>query len=163
MAERAQAVYAADISYGSTPFRRGHWADRLAAINADLALLDNALGNEPVRPGVANTAILRAAAPTQRPTIPAKHTAPDSFHPGSELALTIATPPTVTDAILWYRHVNHGERWLSTPMQHWNHALAICTPQLSPPPTPIHPTRCSTTSNSTPQTPPPSTPRSTPP
>ena len=118
MAKRAQAVYAADISYGSTPFRRGHWADRLAAINADLALLDNALGNEPVRPGVANTAILRAAAPTQRPTIPAKHTAPDSFHPGSELALTIATPPTVTDAILWYRHVNHGERWLSTPMQH---------------------------------------------
>jgi hypothetical protein len=118
MAKRAQAVYAADISYGSTPFRRGHWADRLAAIDADLALLDNASGNEPVRPGVANTAILRATAPTQRPTIAAKHVAPESFHPGSDLALTIATPPTVTEAILWYRHVNHGERWLSTPMQH---------------------------------------------
>ena len=23
----------------------------------------------------------------------------------------------MTEAILWYRHVNHGERWLSTPMQ----------------------------------------------
>jgi hypothetical protein len=117
MAARAKTVYAADISYGSTPFRRGHWADRLAAIDADLALLENALGNEPIRPGVANTAILRAAAPTQRPTIPAKHTAPESFHPGSDLTLTIATPTIVTEAILWYRHVNHGERWLSVPMQ----------------------------------------------
>jgi hypothetical protein len=127
MAKRAQAVYAADISYGSTPFRRGHWADRLAAINADLALLDNALGNEPVRPGVANTAILRAAAPTQRPTIPAKHTAPKSFHPGDELALAVATPPSVTQAILWYRHVNQGERWLSMPMHRTDttHTAAI--------------------------------------
>jgi hypothetical protein len=22
----------------------------------------------------------------------------------------------VTEAVLWYRHVNHGERWLSMPM-----------------------------------------------
>jgi hypothetical protein len=49
--------------------------------------------------------------------VAAQHTPSESFHPGSELALAIATPPTVTDAILWYRHVNHGERWLSTPMQ----------------------------------------------
>src|ERR1039458_7659327 len=116
MAKRAQTVFAADISYGSTPFRRGHWTDRLTAIDADLALLENALGNEPVRPGVANTDILRAAAPTPRPRLDVKHSAPASFQPGSELALTIATPPAVIEAILWYRHVNHGERWLSSPM-----------------------------------------------
>jgi hypothetical protein len=45
------------------------------------------------------------------------HNAPESFHPGSKLILAIAAPATVTDTILWYRHVNHGERWLSTPMQ----------------------------------------------
>ena len=33
------------------------------------------------------------------------------------MILAIATPPSVTEAVLWYRHVNHGERWLSTPMQ----------------------------------------------
>ena len=52
-----------------------------------------------------------------RPTIAAHHAAPASFHPGSNLVLAIATPPSVTGAILWYRHVNHGERWLSSPMQ----------------------------------------------
>ena len=36
-----KAIYAADISYGSTAFRRGHWADRLAAIDADLRRSQN--------------------------------------------------------------------------------------------------------------------------
>ncbi len=65
--------------------------------------------------------------PPPRPALAAKHIAPASFHPGSELALAITTPPTVTEAILWYRHVNHGERWLSTPMQRAaaTHAAAI--------------------------------------
>jgi hypothetical protein len=117
MAKRAQAVYTADISYGSTPFRRGHWIDRVTAIDADFARLKNVLGNEPIRPGDSNTAMLRIAAPTQRPTLTASHTALESFHPGNDLALAISSPPSVTEAILWYRHVNHGERWLSTPMQ----------------------------------------------
>jgi hypothetical protein len=30
----------------------------------------------------------------------------------------VNTPLGSTEAILWYRHVNHGERWVSTPMQH---------------------------------------------
>jgi hypothetical protein len=33
----------------------------------------------------------------------------------------------VTDAVLWYRHVNHGERWRSVSMQHsaGSHSAAI--------------------------------------
>ena len=46
-----------------------------------------------------------------------EHTVPDAFHPGGDLPLTIATQPTVTESVLWYRHVNHGERWVSAPMQ----------------------------------------------
>src|SRR5665213_309979 len=37
---RAKSVYAADVSYGRPEFRRGNWADRLAAIDADLAAFD---------------------------------------------------------------------------------------------------------------------------
>src|SRR5207249_3684502 len=37
MAERADAIYSADISYGDIPIRRGHWADRLPEIDRDLA------------------------------------------------------------------------------------------------------------------------------
>jgi hypothetical protein len=127
LAKRAQTIYAADISYGSTPFRRGHWADRLAAIDADLALLQNTFGNTRVKPGAANTAMRRLARPTPRLTITTHHSPASSFHPGSDLALTIATPATVAEAILWYRHVNHGERWLSTPMQRTSasHCAAI--------------------------------------
>ena len=115
MAKRAQTIYKTDVSYGSTPFRRGHWADRLPAIEADLALFEKSLG---IKPGVPMFIDMQLVPPPPpRPTIAAKHTAPNSFHPGSDLPLTISTPATVTNAILWYRHVNHGERWLSVPMK----------------------------------------------
>ena len=39
MATRAATVYRNDITYGSTPMRRGHWSDRLAAIDKDIQAL----------------------------------------------------------------------------------------------------------------------------
>jgi hypothetical protein len=118
MAKRAQTIYAPDISYGSTPFRRGHWADRLGAINSDLAVLEKGFGDwSAVHPGPGNSAMLRIARPNPRAALTIHHTAPESFHPGEDLWLTIATQRPIGKAILWYRHVNQGERWLSTPMQ----------------------------------------------
>jgi len=118
MSTRARTVYASDISYGSTPFRRGHWADRLPAIDADIAALE-----KHILPSLdPNTSLPHAVTqhtfiPNPRPTITVHHNPPASFHPGSDLWLTIATPrPLGGEPILWYRHVNHGERWLSTPM-----------------------------------------------
>jgi hypothetical protein len=117
MATRAKSVYAADISYGSTPFRRGHWADRVPAIDADVAALESHFAENSVQKSSARADLKRVITPDPRPNIDAKHTASESFHPGSDLALTVAAPPAVISAILWYRHVNHGERWLSMPMQ----------------------------------------------
>jgi hypothetical protein len=114
MAKRAQTVYARDISYGSTPFRCGHWADRLPAIEADLDRIEKHFG---VKPGALLVFDMPLILPTARPVIAAKHAAPEAFHPGGDLPLTIGTPAVVTSAILWYRHVNHGERWLSKPME----------------------------------------------
>src|SRR6185312_6223191 len=37
MAQRARSVYVADLTYGDTPGRRGHWLDRLPGIDRDLA------------------------------------------------------------------------------------------------------------------------------
>jgi hypothetical protein len=113
---RAKTAYASDISYGSTPFRRGHWSDRLTALDNDLAQLEKKYGDKPTNPNPTGT-MLRLAAPVPRPVVTIHHSEPESFHAGSDLWLTIATPRTLGDkAILWYRHVNHGERWLSTPM-----------------------------------------------
>jgi hypothetical protein len=132
MATRSKIIYAGDVSYGSTPFRRGNWADRLTAIDADLDTFNKQLSARipPQRsmwPNLMEEATQRALAPTPRPTIAAHHNPPVSFHPGRDLPLTIVTPPAVTQAILWYRHVNHGERWLSVPMHQTDttHTAAI--------------------------------------
>jgi hypothetical protein len=125
-AARATSIYAADVSYGRPGFRRGNWADRLPAIDADLAALEKSFASAPAN--TASTAeALRRAAPAPRSIIDAHHTPVDFFHPGSDLVLSISTPSTVTDAVLWYRHVNHGERWRSVFMQHsaGSHSAAI--------------------------------------
>jgi len=123
---RAKSIYAADVSYGRPAFRRGNWADRLPAIDADLAALEQSFASAPPKAKSATDALRRAAL-TPRPVIDAHHTPADSFSPGSDLALTISTPYTVIEAVLWYRHVNHGERWHSVSMQHsaGSHSAAI--------------------------------------
>src|SRR5262249_11701732 len=98
-------------------FRRGDWADRLHVIDTDLAALEQFLASAPARSASAADTLRRAAS-APRLTIDAHHTPADFFHPGSDLVLTISTPSTVTDAVLWSRHVNHGERWRSASMQH---------------------------------------------
>jgi hypothetical protein len=127
MATRARTVYASDISYGTSSMRRGNWADRLAAIDADVAALEKHFAESTTPKSSASTAIQQATTPSPRPAIAVEHTPPQTFYPGSDLALTVypgsdlalivAAAPSMTEAILWYRHVNHGERWLSTPMK----------------------------------------------
>jgi hypothetical protein len=130
MSQCAQNVYESDISYGSTPFRRGHWVDRLPAIDANAKDLDaymilhyqemlGTLASDGKKAPVQQAAATPYQAPPFHPrlSISAKHEIPAAFHPNTALTLTVTTPPTVTSAILWYRHVNQGERWLSTPMQ----------------------------------------------
>ena len=130
--DRAKTVYDADISYGSTTWRRGDWADRLPAINADLdkwkqQILSEIVPNVgPPKPAPQKTQ--HAPQPVPRPALDAHHTPAASFHPGSALTLSISTPAQVKDAILWYRHVNHGERWLSTPMQRAATAYSAAIP-----------------------------------
>ena len=128
MSTHAKAVYGTDVSYGSNPFRRGHWSDRFPAIEADRAALQQHFAGAPAVAGQAKPATEPASNPMARPAINSIHHAPETFHAGSDLTLTIATPTTVTSAILWYRHVNHGERWLSTPMDEHPGTYAAAIP-----------------------------------
>ena len=116
MAGRAAIVYRADISYGRTPFRRGHWSDRLPAIDTDIAAMKAAVGK--LAAGPARDATLMIAAVTAKPPRPQMavvHTAPERFHAGADLALSCKAAADVT-AILHYRHVDQAERWTSVPM-----------------------------------------------
>jgi hypothetical protein len=117
MAKRADRIYSTDISYGDIPIRRGNWASRLPEIDHDLAALERHYGEKPVPQSSAGKAIQQATKVTQRPTIDVEHTIPNTFRSGNELHLTMTAVAIVTESILWYRHVNHGERWLFMPMQ----------------------------------------------
>ena len=109
MAQRARGVYAADVSYGEIPQRRGHWSDRLAAIDSDLAAMKSAIAAEPGSESV------DPPPQQQRLVTQAHHIPPERFAPGADLPIVLDGAGDVS-ARLFYRHVNHGERWLSMAM-----------------------------------------------
>ncbi len=124
-AAHAAAVYQNDVSYGSTAMRRGHWSDRLAAIDTDIQALTEQVRAAPesVEPSP-NTrrAILAATGRPARPEIECLHTAPAAFEPGAPLALEMTVPqqaiePAVGAVFLSYRHVDQAERWQRVQMQ----------------------------------------------
>jgi hypothetical protein len=128
MAERADKIYSKDISYGDIPVRRGHWADRLPEIDRDLAALGRHFVDKPMQQSSAGKAIRLAAKASPRLTVEVEHTVPDAFHSGGDLPLTINTHAVVTESTLWYRHVNHGERWAFAAMQKNGNTYSVSIP-----------------------------------
>jgi hypothetical protein len=125
MAVRAKRVYRNDITYGYTPLLRGHWTDRLSAIDKDLAAMHQKLtAMPPANPNAesAASAIQAALGQPNRPSDTCKHTPPESFHPGQPLDLALEVPAGAASgapvvARLFYRHVNQAERWVSVEMR----------------------------------------------
>jgi hypothetical protein len=115
LAERARNVYVADISYGRVPKRRGDWADKLPGIDKDIAAMRTAIAAGGARTGDAAQAIIKAISAYKRPSVACRHAAPDSFHPGAPLPLSLTVGEGVS-VRLFYRHVNHAERWRDMAM-----------------------------------------------
>jgi hypothetical protein len=136
MAERANRVYISDISYGDVPARRGHWSDRLPAMDTDLAAMEQKVQSPPSSTNSGQhigKAVAAATGRPHRPSVRCSHIPPESFDPGRPLALTLhlngtgaATAPAA--ARLYYRHVNQGERWRSAEMQGDNGKFAAEIP-----------------------------------
>ena len=127
-AARVGAVYAGDLSYGPEPWLRGHWRDRLPAIDADLAEMVRLAGDTN---GMASgrrlvprermwAAIGQALAAPQRARVAVRHVAPGRFTPGQPLRLAAAMPDGVSAARLHYRHVNQAEAWQAADMANEN-------------------------------------------
>jgi hypothetical protein len=125
MALRANKIYQADITYGDIPMRRGNWADRLASIDRDIAVMQEKLNAvHPVAAPARNieTALRAATGKPSRPSVACAHTPPLSFHAGQPLTLSLRMPGVSREdspsaVRLYYRHVNQGERWLAVAMQ----------------------------------------------
>jgi hypothetical protein len=112
-------AYGKDITVGGEPFLRGHWKDRLAAIDDDLgdmqAELDDAassvVAGEPVVP------LARLEQPA--PSMFYDHAAPATFRRGEPLPVTLvatcADSPQIT-VRLHYRQLSQAEQWQSIEM-----------------------------------------------
>src|SRR5439155_25504033 len=104
LAGTAEGVYARDITFGRVAHLRGHWADRLAAIDQDLA--DMEARKAPTRAPDSSAApheraekALRAALhPPLRPQLPVEHTPPAPFHPGQPVRIELTLGPVPEDA-----------------------------------------------------------------
>jgi hypothetical protein len=128
LAETAKGVYVPDITVGELPWLRGHWLDRLPAIDADIALLEKRLPSATLTkdPRV-KAAIAEAAGRPRRPSAAMRHRAPDRFRRGHPLELGLSGPVLVS-VRLHYRHINQAERWQSAPMARQGLAYVAAIP-----------------------------------
>jgi hypothetical protein len=122
MAERAKNVYRPDVSYGEIPQRRGHWSDRLPAIDTDLAAMQAKVqSSSQASAGAARpqAAVRTIAARPSRPNPRYVHSVPERFTAGQALTLVLQQPAGAEkpDTVrLFYRHVDQAERWTSLEM-----------------------------------------------
>ncbi len=122
LSNRAKRVYMADVTVGELPQLRGHWIDRLPAIDADIALmakqadLANSGDTSPARTESAIKAVLGRP---RRAFLACQHRPAAKFHAGQPLGidLSIQKGSRLVSARLYYRHVTQAERFESAEMQ----------------------------------------------
>ena len=113
----AQGVYLPDVSYGPEKNLRGNWADRLPAIDGDIAEMEKKRSDaaQP-NPGVprerVSNAIKSALAKPAPPHFRWSHTAPANFAPGAPLHLELKIDhPPLSAITIHYRHVDQAESY----------------------------------------------------
>ena len=118
--ERAKTIYRADITFGDTKVRRGHWADRLPAIERDFAAM------KALAPGIQTAGTGMIAGRQKRSAMEMEHSPAAEFQPGK--ALLISTRTKAATLQLVYRRVNQAERWVTAAMQRDGGSLRATIP-----------------------------------
>jgi hypothetical protein len=122
MAEEAKAIYVEDITFGFREQERGHWADRVPAMDADIADMKEALakanvnGKESSRQEMVRKAIQTVKTRPQFPTMHCQHTPAKKFQPGKPMKIELELSGEAKGVDLCYRHVNQAVNWQMTPM-----------------------------------------------
>lgn len=117
LAEQARQVYVSDLTFGLNAHLRGHWADRLSAIDEDIQDLENLLREAAAKgPGQSGRSGVDTPEGPEAP-FEVEHTPPVSFRRGEpvSIALTVRHRAGVADAMavrLHYRRVNQVEPYV---------------------------------------------------
>ena len=116
-------VYVRDLTYGEGWFQRGHWSDRLAAIDRDIALLQVKAAAAPTTgslPSDKAAALVREVlGQPERPTAGATHVPPGPFRRGAAVTLALGldrSAPAPAAVQLYYRHIEQAEAWRDEPL-----------------------------------------------
>ena len=118
-AEEARTIYVPDVTVGPLPHQRGHWLDRLPAIDADIATMARQLedGQRDGRKSQVYAAALREiVGGSRRAACECAHVPPAHFIANQPLPLALSlkegTPGLAVR--LHYRHVNQAEDYEMT-------------------------------------------------
>jgi hypothetical protein len=118
LASQAKDAYVRDITVGEHPQLRGHWLDRLPAIDRDIAGLEAKLsGSKNDSPNHVPALIQQVLGNSPRPLVEARHTPARQFQRGKALPITLQLQkPAGVSVLLHYRHVNQAERYQTVEM-----------------------------------------------
>ena len=127
LADTAKGVYRDDVTFGPEYFQRGHWQDRLAAMDEDIAdmqkLLNPTDDNKKIPSKFdaktveqAMNAVHENLKPANLPLLADFHQPPSSFKRGHSLAIAVHAPK-VAGVRLRYRRVNQAEDWQMVDME----------------------------------------------
>jgi hypothetical protein len=116
LAEQGGA-YRDDITVGGEPWLRGHWADRLPAIDDDLGDMERALEATP--PTARDGGVSLADLDREPPSHTYEHTPPPPFARGEAVPIELAVRPADGAGVsvrLHYRHLNQAEPYAVVEM-----------------------------------------------
>ena len=123
MAEDAKAVYVEDVTFGFREQERGHWADRVPAMDADIADMKEALANANAKgkksshQEIVREAIQKVKTRPQLATMNCQHTPAKRFQPGKPMKIELKLTGEAKRVDLYYRHANQAVNWQMTPMK----------------------------------------------
>lgn len=127
VADLGKTIYAADLSASNRFDERGQWLDRLQSIDQDIADLERQLAASSTSASVSDVhtspadlkaVITKVFSRPKRESIPCHHSPPSGFHLNEPVAIDLNFPQdrAMLSALLYYRHVNHAERYQQVEM-----------------------------------------------
>lgn len=117
-------AYVSDLAFGDRRSERGHWTDRLEAVEQDLADLEaeraavlGCVSEQSVsEQSVSDSRVSGLGTRSPRPQL--SHDVPTTFEPGAGVPVTLTLHERDECTVeLHYRHLNHAEQWQSSTME----------------------------------------------
>jgi hypothetical protein len=125
------SAYVRDIAFGFDSHLRGHWQDRLSAIDRDIAAVESwtpARMGKAVARGIVAAGIAAVLEPPRRPVVTVEHAPLASFPPGQALSLAVRVSAGATSVRLQYRHLNQAETYNTLDMERLGNAWHAMVP-----------------------------------